>query len=233
MATARLGSIVADIRGSVGDEVYARNPAGIYIRARTSPSQPASAERDERQAAFTAITQAWSGTLTEAQRDTWRSYGRQHPLPDRFGRPKAMPGHCHFLRCNAQRYRVTHAITTLVAPNQPPGPPPSFEFTAHQQFNRIKFNLTDFDYRGNPDGLWLYWFTGPNMNPGRSFFNGPWRYLGSNHRAAAAWNADPWLHTHPWGLIEHDKVWTRLVAELPSHATSIRFHQSVVIVGAL
>lgn len=233
MATVRLGSIVADIRGSIGEEVYGRNPGGIFVRARTPPSQPPSDERDERQAAWKAISEAWSDTLSEPQRDTWRAYGQANPLPDRFGRPKLMSGICHFLRCNAQRYRVTHAITALVAPDEPPGPPPAFDFTAHEQFNRLKFVLPTFDYRGNPDGLWLYWYAGLEVGAGRNFFAGPWRYVGSNFRAAGAWDSDPWFHVHPWGLTTGNKVWTRLVAELPSHATSIRHQESIITVGPI
>lgn len=233
MATVRLGSVVADIRGSVGEETYGRNPGGIFVRARTPPGQPPSDERDERQAALTAISQAWSATLSDAQRSTWRTYAQANLLPDRFGRPKAMSGICHFIRCNAQRYRVSHAITALVAPDQPPGPPPPFDFTAHEQFARIKFKLSTFDYRGNPDGLYLYWYAGHQFGAGRNFYNGPWRYLGSNHRAAGAWDTSPWQYAHPWGLTTGKKVWSRLVAELPSHATSIRHQESVTIVGPL
>ena len=130
MANVRLGSLVVDISGSVGDETFARNQGGIYVRERVSPAQPASAERDARQAAITAISQAWSGTLTETQRSTWRTYSFRHPLPDRFGRPKTPSGICHFIKCNVQRYRDETAITATSAPALPPPAMPTFLCTA-------------------------------------------------------------------------------------------------------
>ena len=129
MATARLGSVVTDIRGSIGQQTYGRGPGGIFIRNRTIPEQPPSDERDIRQAAWAAITQAWSGGLSQAERDTWNSYARQHPIPDRWGQPRSLSGICHFNRCNVQRYREDLAITAAVAPLQPPPPMPSFTFT--------------------------------------------------------------------------------------------------------
>lgn len=130
MASIRLGSVIADIRGSVGDETYGRNQGGLYVRQRVSPSQPPSDERDARQAAMTALSQAWSGTLNQTQRDTWTQYGRQHPLPDRFGRPRDLAGICHFIRCNCQRYRDESAITASTAPTSPPPAMPGFTAAA-------------------------------------------------------------------------------------------------------
>jgi len=130
MATVKLGSVVSDIRGSIGDETYGRNQGGIFVRARVDPAQPSSTARDATQAAMTALSQAWSGTLSEAQRSTWRTYAQAFTLPDRYGRPKSLGAICHFVRSNAQRYRTDSAITAELAPAQPPLPMPSFGFTA-------------------------------------------------------------------------------------------------------
>lgn len=143
MATARLGPIVSDVRGSVGDQTFGRNQGGIFIRERVSPQQPASSDRDATQAAMTALSQAWSATLNEAQRSTWMTYGKRHPLPDRFGRPRALAGICHFVRCNFHRYRDESAITATSAPLLPPPPMPSFSFNA--------FTTAALDVTGNPD----------------------------------------------------------------------------------
>lgn len=130
MATVKLGSVVSDIRGSIGDETYGRNQGGIFVRARVDPAQPSSTARDATQAAMTALSQAWSGSLSDAQRSTWRTYAQAFTLPDRFGRPKTLSPICHFIRSNAQRYRTDSTITAEIAPAQPPLPMPSFGFTA-------------------------------------------------------------------------------------------------------
>lgn len=130
MASVKPSSLISDVSGSVGDVTFGRNQGGLFVRERVSPAQPPSDERDARQAAITAISQAWSGTLTETQRSTWRTYSRRHPLPDRFGRPKTPSGICHFIKCNVQRYRDESAITATSAPDSPPPPMPAFTAAA-------------------------------------------------------------------------------------------------------
>jgi len=233
MVTVRTGSLVHDLRGSIAQQTFGRNQGGLFARERVMPHQDPSADRTQRKNAMTAISRAWSGILTEAQRQTWIEYGRKYLLPDRWGRPKAMSGICHFVRCNAQRYRVNPFITATTAPDEPPGPPPVFDFTADATANALTFDLGTFDYRGNPDELRIYWYAGHQCAAGRNFYNGPWRYVSWNMRDEGAWFYEPWFATHPWGLTEANRVWTRLVAELPDGATSIRHQESTTIVGAV
>jgi len=119
MGTLRLGSILADIRGSVGNQVYGRGPGGLFVRDRITPAQPTSPERLLRQQALAAIGQAWSTVLTPTQRADWRAYAAQHPLTGKWGQPLAGNGFGTFVRSNIQEYRTETAIMHLTAPAQP------------------------------------------------------------------------------------------------------------------
>ncbi|HUW33205.1 MAG TPA: hypothetical protein VM223_16475, partial [Planctomycetota bacterium] len=86
MAGIQLGSIVSDIRGSVGTETYSRGQGGLYVKARSGPTGEPTAKQIQSTDATTALSQAWSDTLTEAQRETWRTYAAQFPKANRWGK---------------------------------------------------------------------------------------------------------------------------------------------------
>ena len=120
MALINLGSIVADIRGSVGDETYSRNQGGAYVRARSGPSAPPNANQLNITASMTALSQAWSGTLTEANRNTWHEYAEQFPRPNRWGKRVLSNGYTRFVSINFPRYVATGLLTRSVAAAKPP-----------------------------------------------------------------------------------------------------------------
>lgn len=229
MATIETGSIVADIRGSVGNEIYSRGPGGLYVKSRTSPAQPASAYRDATQATFTALTQAWSGTLTESQRQTWRQYANTWKTPNRLGRQIQTPGLCHFVKCNFYPHLVTALIPFLTAPPGGPTHIPSFTFTANGSTNQVAIALPPTNYDPLPDELNLYLSIGKEMNAGRNYYSTPWRYSGWNHWNGSVWTNDPWTVNTPWPISAGKKLFTRLVAVLADGETSGHYQCNVII----
>jgi len=232
MATLVPGSIVQDIRGSVGTETYSRNTGGLFVRNRTSPGQPESAERDLRQAAITAISQYWSGTLTEAQRQTWHTYAGQFPLPDRWGRPKQLSGYCHFVRSNVQRYRRTSTVSYAVAPTRPPLWPPGFSVIPTADSVYVKIMLPIPNYDPPPAPLSLMCFVGLQVPPGRSYFSSPYRYADYLDWNGAAWsNPDGWIAS--WAATAAgNKIWVRVVVTDYYGATSEPGFASAIAVPA-
>lgn len=216
MAVINTGSIVNDIRGSVGTETYARNQGGIYVRARTTPADPNTAAQQACRAAVTALSQYWSATLTDQQRNDWRRYAHQHPQPDRFGNPHLTNGYTRFIQVNANRYRLDTAVAFSFPPTAPALHPPVFTFTASSGTEEVIIALPPTNYDPPFNGLELFAFIGPEVNAGVNFYNGPWVYLARNWYNGA-WDDDPWeldvgaIHT------EDQKVFMKLIAQ---HKTS-------------
>lgn len=70
MANIRAGSIIADIRGKVGTEVYSRNREGPYVKAFTSPVQPNTTPQLNNRAFMQSAVAAWQA-LSESERLLW------------------------------------------------------------------------------------------------------------------------------------------------------------------
>lgn len=212
MAVINTGSIVNDIRGSVGTETYARGQGGLYVRARTTPTDPNTAPQQACRAAVTALSQYWSGTLTEQQRIDWRSYAHQHPRPNRWGELTITNGYTRFVRINFHRYRLWQLVTFTSPPPSPPIHPPIFTFSANCFTEEIVISLNLPTYDPPPMYLRLWAFAGITVNPGRNFYNGPWQYLDTN-LYTGTWTTDPWIIDTTRPTDEAHKIFVKLIAQ--------------------
>ena len=212
MATIILGNIVTDARGKVGDVVYSRNNAGPFIRQRVDPVQPDSQLQLDQRALMTAISHAWSATLTETQRATWRKYGNQWPRPNRWGNLTGNSGQNHFVRANAYIYRVNQTIPFTSAPPGPPLQRPAFTFTADGTADTITIALPPTTFPVPFTGLRLYAFAGEPTSQGVNYFSTPWRYAATN-LYNGSWATTPWTFANPWPSDVGQRAWAYLVAQ--------------------
>lgn len=229
MAVIVPGSIVSDIRGSVGTETYARNQGGLYVRARTTPADPNTGDQQACRAAIAALSQYWSATLTDQQRANWRTYAHQHPQADRFGNPHLVNGYTRFIQVNFPRYRIDVAVAFDDPPLGSPIFPPAFTFTADDSADTVTIDLSFPKYGGGLKCLQMFAYGGPEVNPGRNFYNGPWRYLGTN-RYNTSWQFVPWTMAYPWNLTTGQKVFVRMVAQMFDHGELSSSYQTSTVV---
>lgn len=79
MAVAKLGAILADIRGKLGDDIYSLARGGIHT-VRSMPvtvTNPDSAHQQAIRGYFKTSSQRWYNTLTSDQRDKWEELAQQ------------------------------------------------------------------------------------------------------------------------------------------------------------
>lgn len=70
MARIATGSIVADIAGKVGDNIYSRNGGGPYVKAYAAPVQPGTIYQIGAQSDFAAAVTSWE-ILSDADYNNW------------------------------------------------------------------------------------------------------------------------------------------------------------------
>ncbi len=213
MAVGRAGSVLVDVRGRIGDEVYLRTQGGLTIRTRVDPDNPASDAQTAVRAALAAVAPAWSATLTPAQRDAWRAYGHAHPLPNRWGTPSIRSGYCAFIRANATRYRIDDALAFPTPPDVPPTWPPIVAITADATADTTTIAAAPDGYTAPSRDLDIFAFAGKPVSPGTAYYAGPWRFI-----EALTWNTTDawpgWTLDWPWNITAGQRVFLRLVAQL-------------------
>ncbi len=187
MASIVAGSIVCDIRGAIGTEIYSRGPGGLYVKARTSPAQPASAARDQAQTNFTAATQGWSARLSAAQRAAWRAYGVRYPRPNRWGEPTITSGYLAFVRSNLAMKTITPASWIDDPPDRGMLTAPIFTFSVDEAAGINTANLTLNSAVLLESDYYLMITSGQTVNVGVDYYSTPWRSV-----QESLWNGAVW-----------------------------------------
>lgn len=120
------GSLIADIRGTLGSHVYSFEKGTHYIKtACFTPYNPNTLRQTYNRNAYSQMIKHWA-TITETQRTLWNKFGSlQHP---------AIPGINCFLRYNLRVIDADHTGLTHIhtPPPYPDTPPRIVGFTVAQ-----------------------------------------------------------------------------------------------------
>jgi hypothetical protein len=99
MARILFGNMVADARGKLGGIVYSRNTGGAYARQKVSPVQPRTEAQLNQRSRLSETSKLWD-TLTQSQREAWKSFSLGFKKRDVFGLAKQRTGQQMFMFCN-------------------------------------------------------------------------------------------------------------------------------------
>jgi len=99
------------MQGSIAGNCFTRTKAGVAIRNKVKPNNPASAAQMRQREAFTRISKQWK-TLTEDERKAWDSFAKLSQTRGVCGNIIAMTGHQGFMQMNLNRFSAGQPVTT-------------------------------------------------------------------------------------------------------------------------
>jgi len=172
-------TIIAQGSGSIGGSVFSHNKGGMYIRNRSIPTNPSTAQQQVVRNAVGQLAARWGATLTQLQRDAWAVYAANVPLVDTLGDSRAVTGQNQFVRSNVPRIQAGIAGFMDVAPgnfNLGSFTPPTVTFAATTDLASVAFTNSDA-WATAVGGYMLAWISAP-QSPSINFFKGPFRYAG-------------------------------------------------------
>lgn len=210
MAVVRLGSLVQDIRGSVGEETYSRGQGGIVVRQRKGPGGVPNANQLSITDTMTVLSAAWSDTLTEENRETWQTYAKQFPRANRWGERSLRNGYTRFIAINFNRHVEDGTIATVIAPTCPPFNLPNMVLTATTNPDEFSYPAPLLNESDSDHVLWIFTYIGAQQNAGRNFYRDPFQFIDFATRTLAQWRAAPLVVTSaPDAFTTGKKIWTR------------------------
>lgn len=109
MARVTYGNIVAEARGKIGGVVFSRNTGGAYVRAKVSPVQPRTDAQLNQRSRLTEVSKTW-GTLTQAQREAWKSFSIDFKHRDVLGLGKQRSAQQMYMFCNLALQSVGYPL---------------------------------------------------------------------------------------------------------------------------
>lgn len=174
-----LSNVVASGSGSFGGTTVSRNRYGMYMRSRVVPVNPGTEFQSAVRAVFAQLIDAWTTVLTDAQRSGWATYAANVPLIGSLGNQQFVTGQNMYVRSNSARIqggfaRVDTApgifdLGSVLSPSAAPD--------ASAGNTAVGFDNTDA--WANEDGGGLLLYQGQPVNGSRTFYKGPWRFIGS------------------------------------------------------
>ena len=110
----------SDARGSVASTTASRNRGGLYLKARTAPTNPRTAKQIQLRNATAQIAALWK-TLTAAQLAGWRLYAASLNTQNKLGSSISISGINAFIGFNSP---IVYGLGIGNIQLNPPGPGP-------------------------------------------------------------------------------------------------------------
>jgi len=177
MALIKYGGGIIQMSGSVAGNTHARNRFGNYMRARTKPTNPNTANQQAVRAAMSELTTRWAQVLTADQRTAWNLYGSNVAMKNRLGEVVKLTGFNHYIRSNLTQARIPgNVVDDGPVIFELPEKDPSFAITASETTQEITFTFDDTMEWCDEDNSSFEIYQGVPQNAQRNFFDGPWRF---------------------------------------------------------
>ena len=164
--------------GSVGGLTFSHNQGGLYTRARSIPTNPATAFQVAVRNFVTQLANNWGSVLTAAQRTEWRIYNENVQFPDAFGDPRSIGAMPNYVRSNVARLQagLARVDTGPAIFNTGEFSPLTFTVDAATDDVDVAFDNTD-DWASEVGSALLLYASAP-QSPTIDFYKGPYRFAG-------------------------------------------------------
>lgn len=187
--------------GSIAGTTFAHNRGGLYVRARSIPTNPNTTFQQAVRTTFGLLSNLWLNTLTEAQRAGWDNYASLVLIPDSLGEPRNVGGVGMYQRSNTPRIQA--GLTRI---DDAPSIFNLGDYTAPVIASitaptSISLEFTDTDAWANDDDAAMIILASRGQNPSRNFFKGPYRFAGVIEGDSVTPPTSPAAITSPFPLV--------------------------------
>lgn len=230
MALVRFGGGVSEMIGSAGGNTWSRNSSGPYMRKRVKPVNPNSFRQSRVRAIMSAIVAAWSGVLTQLQRDDWITFAKNMPEKNGLGEVIRFSGFVQYVKANVAAQNADGAaILDGPAIFVLPGEDSTMTAVGSEAAQTIDISFDDSLPWVGQDGARLIVQMGIPKGDGITFFNGPWRHAGSVEGNLALPPTTPATLPAPFPIVENQKIHVRArIQEADGRLSDTFLHISTV-----
>lgn len=167
--------VYSAVSGSVAGLTYSRNRGGNYVRARQTPTNPATPAQQLVRTVFAGLVSEW-GSLTVAERQAWTDYGANTPTTDSLGQTLVLTGQQEYLASNTPRLRASLSRIDAAPVIYDRGVP-VIGLTAERNVAETDLTVVATFAAPLPAAATLLMQDGPLQNAGVNFFAGPFQFI--------------------------------------------------------
>jgi len=166
-----------NMSGSMGAVTASRNRYGSYFRQKVVPVDPASDLQASRRNVFGQAVRRWIEVLTDEQRSAWNTYATNVPVINSAGQSITLTGQAMYIRCQSFRAMCGKAVLADAPTTYDLGSFTPISGVTVNDSMELAFTFTPADSWAIAVGGALAMFCGPQQNPSRGFFKGPYRLV--------------------------------------------------------
>lgn len=168
--------VLTQASGSVGGLTYSHAKGGMYMRARSTPVNPNTAQQQVVRQAQSLLSQMWQTTLSDEMRSEWNVYSANVARRNRVGDTIHLSGIAMFTRCNVPRVQAGLPVVQRGPATFTLGDAPELVSVTQVSANGSPASMTlDVPEPGLEDVSLLIYVSRP-ISPTVTFFNGPFRF---------------------------------------------------------
>lgn len=97
----KIGGMVAEMSGALGNVVASKNRYGAYLRSRVVPTKVVTDATNDVRGRLSSLSQAYAA-LTDAQQESWKTWAAVNPITDRLGDKRVLQPSAAFIQLNAR-----------------------------------------------------------------------------------------------------------------------------------
>ncbi len=203
MATIKTSALISDIRGKIGGNCFARNKAGLYVRA-------------------SATTAAWKA-LTAQQRADWQAYALNTSWTNRLGDSINIGGEAAFVRCGCTRLLAALALPTDAPSDYGHASGTISTITALALAQTIVLAEPSTGWSKDLDADQLLLFESMPQSVGREMMPSRWSYMQTVVGSSTLPETFPLtLNTSRWTYVENQRLGLGMVHLDPENRISVR-----------
>lgn len=194
-------ALATQMSGSIGGLTGSHNKSGLYLRARSIPTNPRTDLQQVIRNATGFLANAWLSSLSQPARDQWSTYAANVPVKNKLGDSINLSGINMFVRCNVPRIQAGLSVIDVAPPIFTLGE--SVEGTlAQSDTDPFPVALT-FSTPSTAGDMVLLYLAKP-QNQTINYFKGPYQY-----QSATAATAGTITLSMPPGVEQGQKLFIR------------------------
>lgn len=203
-------AILTTASGSIKGLTFSKNRGGQYIKGRSSPTNPNTAQQQAVRTILADLSNLWVNTLLQSDRNKWKDYADNVPVINRLGDSITLSGLNMYVRSNSPRIQAGLARVDTAPVIFDLGSFTDVVVTASAATDAVSVAFTDTDDWANLDGgAMLMYFARP-QNPTINFFKGPYQFAGTIDGATISPPASPGGAVSPFSFAEGNKIFARI-----------------------
>lgn len=202
--------IISRGSGSLAGLTLSHNASGLYLRARTVPTNPNTAQQQAVRGFVSQLSSLWVSTLTQAERDKWKVYAANVTLTNPLGAAINVSGLNMYIRSNVPILQAGFARLddAPVIFNLGDFGTVSMIATAATQDVFLAFTDTD-EWVDEDDAAMMLYLSRP-QNQSINFFKGPYRLAGTVDGDLALPPTTPATIAAPFAIAVDQKLFGRV-----------------------